>query len=1358
MAQTFTGRKRIRKFFGKIKEVAEMPNLIEVQKASYDQFLQIEEPKGGRDDDGLQAVFKSVFPISDFAGASMLEFVRYEFEPPKYDVDECRQRGMTFAAPLKVTLRLIVFDIDPDTGAKSVKDIKEQDVYTGDIPLMTMNGTFIVNGTERVIVSQMHRSPGVFFDHDKGKTHSSGKLLFAARIIPYRGSWLDIEFDAKDIVFARIDRRRKIPVTSLLYALGLDAEEILGTFYETIQFERAKDGWRVPFDPKRMKGFKAVVDLVDADTGEVVLEAGKKLTVRAARQLVEKGLKALKISDEEMIGQYIAEDLVDVQTGEIHAEAGEEITEKTLKMLEEAGYNDVPILDIDHVNTGAYIRNTLAADKNTTREEALFDIYRVMRPGEPPTIDSAQAMFHSLFFDPERYDLSAVGRVKMNMRLDLDCPDTVRVLRRDDILAVIRTLVELRDGKGEIDDIDHLGNRRVRSVGELMENQYRVGLLRMERAIKERMSSVDVDTVMPQDLINAKPVAAAVREFFGSSQLSQFMDQTNPLSEITHKRRLSALGPGGLTRERAGFEVRDVHPTHYGRICPIETPEGPNIGLINSLATFARVNKYGFIEAPYRRVVDTKVTDEVVYLSAMEEGKYYVAQANVPLDAEGRFEEDLVMCRHAGDVMLVSPDRVDFMDVSPKQLVSVAAALIPFLENDDANRALMGSNMQRQAVPLVRSDAPLVGTGMEAVVARDSGAAIAARRTGVVDQVDATRIVIRATEETDPSKSGVDIYRLMKFQRSNQSTCINQRPLVRVGEQVRKGDIIADGPSTDLGDLALGRNVLVAFMPWNGYNYEDSILLSENIVKDDVFTSIHLEEFECMARDTKLGPEEITRDIPNVSEEALKNLDEAGIVYIGAEVNAGDILVGKITPKGESPMTPEEKLLRAIFGEKAADVRDTSLRLPPGTKGTIVEVRVFNRHGVDKDERALAIEREEIERLAKDRDDEQAILDRNVYGRLAETLIGKIAIAGPKGFKKDSDVTREVLDGYPRSQWWLFAVADDAVMGELEAMRAQYDESKKRLEQRFLDKVEKLQRGDELPPGVMKMVKVFVAVKRKIQPGDKMAGRHGNKGVVSRIVPVEDMPFLEDGTNVDIVLNPLGVPSRMNVGQILETHLGWACAGLGKQVAAAVDSYYATQDIKPLRERLETIYGVEEIGPLPDDNLPELAENVRRGVPMATPVFDGAHEDDIETQLELAGLDRSAQSTLYDGRTGEPFDRKVTVGYIYMLKLHHLVDDKIHARSIGPYSLVTQQPLGGKAQFGGQRFGEMEVWALEAYGAAYTLQEMLTVKSDDVAGRTKVYEAIVRGEDTFESGIPESFNVLVKEMRSLGLNVDLENG
>jgi DNA-directed RNA polymerase subunit beta len=1358
MAQTFTGRKRVRKFFGKIKEVAEMPNLIEVQKASYDQFLMVKDPPGGRSDEGLQAVFKSVFPIRDFSNTSQLDFVAYEFDPPKYDVDECRQRGMTFAAPLKVKLRLIVFDVDEETGARSVKDIKEQDVYMGDIPLMTNNGTFIVNGTERVIVSQMHRSPGVFFDHDKGKTHSSGKLLFAARIIPYRGSWLDIEFDAKDIVHARIDRRRKIPVTSLLFALGLDGETILNTFYKQIPYKRQKDGWRVPFDGNRLKGYKAVNDVVDADTGKVVVEAGQKITVRQARQLTEKGLKALRMSDEELIGHYIAEDLVNVKTGEIHAEAGEEITEKTLKLLNEQGYKEIPILDIDHVNVGAYIRNTLAIDKNMSREEALFDIYRVMRPGEPPTLDTAQAMFQSLFFDAERYDLSAVGRVKMNMRLDLDAPDTMRVLRKEDILAVIRTLLDLRDGKGEIDDIDHLGNRRVRSVGELMENQYRIGLLRMERAIKERMSSVDIDTVMPQDLINAKPAAAAVREFFGSSQLSQFMDQTNPLSEITHKRRLSALGPGGLTRERAGFEVRDVHPTHYGRICPIETPEGPNIGLINSLATYARVNKYGFVETPYRKVKDGRVTDEVVYLSAMEEGRYTVAQANAPIDPKGRFTEELIVCRHAGDVLQLSPDKVDYMDVSPKQLVSVAAALIPFLENDDANRALMGSNMQRQAVPLVRAEAPFVGTGMEGVVARDSGAAIAARRTGTVDQVDATRIVIRATGENDPTKPGVDIYRLMKFQRSNQNTCINQRPLVKVGDQVKKGDIIADGPSTELGELALGRNVLVAFMPWNGYNFEDSILLSERIVKDDVFTSIHIEEFEVMARDTKLGPEEITRDIPNVSEEALKNLDEAGIVYIGAEVRAGDILCGKITPKGESPMTPEEKLLRAIFGEKASDVRDTSLRVPPGVQGTVVEVRVFNRHGVDKDERALAIEREEIERLAKDRDDEQAILDRNVYGRLAELLEGRQGIAGPKGFKKDSKITRAVLEEYPRAQWWQFASPNDKLMAEIEAIRKQYDESKKGLEQRFLDKVEKLQRGDELPPGVMKMVKVFVAVKRKIQPGDKMAGRHGNKGVVSKIVPVEDMPFLDDGTHVDIVLNPLGVPSRMNVGQILETHLGWACAGLGLKIGQAVEAYNAKGDVRPLKDMLKKVYGDDDdIKAMNEDNIVELGTNLKHGVPIATPVFDGAKEHDIESMLDLAGLDHSGQVTVFDGRTGEQFDRKVTVGYIYMLKLHHLVDDKIHARSIGPYSLVTQQPLGGKAQFGGQRFGEMEVWALEAYGAAYTLQEMLTVKSDDVAGRTKVYEAIVRGDDTFEAGIPESFNVLVKEMRSLGLNVDLHN-
>ncbi len=1362
MAQTlsFNGRRRVRKFFGKIPEVAEMPNLIEVQKASYDQFLMVDEPEGGRLDEGLQAVFKSVFPISDFSGAAMLEFVKYEFEAPKFDVDECRQRDLTYAAPLKVTLRLIVFDVDADTGAKSIKDIKEQDVYMGDMPLMTDNGTFIVNGTERVIVSQMHRSPGVFFDHDKGKSHSSGKFLFAARVIPYRGSWLDIEFDAKDIVHARIDRRRKLPVSSLLMALGMDGEEILSTFYNKFSYARDGKHWRIPYSAERYKGFKAVADMIDADTGEVVVEAGKKLTVRTSKQLADKGLKAIRATEEDLLGTYLAEDIVNYQTGEIYLEAGDEIDEKKYKILTELGLDEISVLDIDHVNIGPYIRNTLTADKNESRQDALFDIYRVMRPGEPPTMDTAEAMFNSLFFDMERYDLSAVGRVKMNMRLDLDCPDTHRVLRKDDIIAVVKTLVELRDGKGEIDDIDNLGNRRVRSVGELMENQYRVGLLRMERAIKERMSSIEIDTVMPQDLINAKPAAAAVREFFGSSQLSQFMDQTNPLSEITHKRRLSALGPGGLTRERAGFEVRDVHPTHYGRICPIETPEGPNIGLINSLATFARVNKYGFIESPYRKIVDGKLTTDVVYLSAMEESKHHVAQANAELDKEGRFVDEFVICRYAGDVIMAPRENVDLMDVSPKQMVSVAAALIPFLENDDANRALMGSNMQRQAVPLVRAEAPFVGTGMEPIVARDSGAAIAARRTGIVDQVDATRIVLRATEDLDPGKSGVDIYRLMKFQRSNQSTCINQRPLVRVGDRIEKGDIIADGPSTDLGDLALGRNVLVAFMPWNGYNYEDSILLSERIVRDDVFTSIHIEEFEVMARDTKLGPEEITRDIPNVSEEALKNLDEAGIVYIGAEVLPGDILVGKITPKGESPMTPEEKLLRAIFGEKASDVRDTSMRMPPGTYGTVVEVRVFNRHGVEKDERAMAIEREEIERLAKDRDDEQAILDRNVYSRLVGMLDGREAVSGPKSFKKGGKLSPEVMAEYPRSQWWQFATDDEKLQGEIEALRGQYDDSKKRLEQRFMDKVEKVQRGDEMPPGVMKMVKVFVAVKRKIQPGDKMAGRHGNKGVVSKIVPVEDMPFLENGEHVDIVLNPLGVPSRMNVGQILETHLGWACAGMGLKIGEMIDAYKKNADIKPLRATLESVFPDndrnEPVRRYDDASVLRLAEQTRRGVSIATPVFDGAKELDVDIMLEKAGLSKTGQVTLFDGRTGEEFDRKVTVGYIYMLKLHHLVDDKIHARSIGPYSLVTQQPLGGKAQFGGQRFGEMEVWALEAYGAAYTLQEMLTVKSDDVAGRTKVYEAIVRGDDTFEAGIPESFNVLVKEMRSLGLNVELE--
>ena len=1359
MTLSFTGRKRLRKNFGKIQEIAQMPNLIEVQRTSYDQFLQLWKGDG-RKDEGLEAVFRQVFPIKDFSESSLLEYVDYHFEDPKYDVEECQQRSMTYAAPLKVTLRLIVFDVDQETGAKSVKDIKEQDVYMGDVPFMTENGTFVINGTERVIVSQMHRSPGVFFDHDKGKTHSSGKLLFAARVIPYRGSWLDFEFDAKDIVHVRIDRRRKLPATALLYALGLTQEEILDYFYSKISFKHNKDGsWTTPLEPSWMRNAKSTSDWKNAKNGEVVLEAGSKITVRTLRKLGEDGVKNIAFSADEVIGRYSALDMVNPETGEIYIEAGDELTADNLATVLEAGFHDVEVLNIDSINVGPYIRNTLNVDKNHSREQALIDIYRVMRPGEPPTLDTAETLFGQLFFDSERYDLSAVGRVKMNMRMGLDAPDTMRVLRKDDILAILKALVELRDGRGEIDDIDNLGNRRVRSVGELMENQFRVGLLRMERAIKERMSAVDIDTVMPHDLINAKPVAAAVREFFGSSQLSQFMDQQNPLSELTHKRRMSALGPGGLTRERAGFEVRDVHPTHYGRICPIETPEGPNIGLINSLATFARVNKYGFIESPYRKVINKHLTDEVVYLSAMEEAKFTIAQANATVDSRMRLSDELVSCRKGGNFVMTTPDQVNFIDVSPKQLVSVAAALVPFLENDDANRALMGSNMQRQAVPLLRPEAPLVGTGMEEVVARDSGSAITARRAGIVDQVDATRIVIRATEEPDPTKPGIDIYRLRKFQRSNASTCITQKPLVKVGDLLAKGDIICDGPSTQLGELALGKNALVAFMPWNGYNFEDSILISERIVRDDVFTSIHIEEFETMARDTKLGPEEITRDIPNVGEENLKNLDEAGIVYIGADVVAGDILVGKVTPKGETPMTPEEKLLRAIFGEKAADVRDTSLRVPPGVTGTIVEVRVFNRHGVDKDQRAMSIERAEEERLAEDRDDELSILERNIFSRLEEILLNKTAASGPKGMAADTKITQSVLEAIAKHQWWQIGLRNEKAMAEIEGLRQQYDESKSRLDKRFADKVEKLRRGDELAPGVMKMVRVFVAVKRKLQPGDKMAGGHGNKGVISRIVPIEDMPHLEDGTPVDVVLNPLGVPSRMNVGQILETHLGWACSGLGRQIGDMLDKVKRDGKHEPLRRHLKSVYGNDErLGEIDEAGLVELADNLRFGVPIATPVFDGAKEADIVEMLDQAGLTSSGQMTLYDGRTGEAFTRAVTVGYIYMLKLNHLVDDKIHARSIGPYSLVTQQPLGGKAQFGGQRFGEMEVWALEAYGAAYTLQEILTVKSDDVAGRTKVYEAIVRGEDTFEAGIPESFNVLVKEMRSLGLNVELVNG
>jgi DNA-directed RNA polymerase subunit beta len=1379
---TLDSRKRVRRTFGQLEEVTPMPNLIDVQRSSYDTFLQMDVAAHERAGLGLQETFKSVFPIEDFAGRSILEFVSYDLETPKYDVEECQQRGLTYASPLRVTLRLVVWEENEDTGSRSIRDIKEQDVYMGDMPLMTSNGTFIVNGTERVIVSQMHRSPGVFFDHDRGKTHASGKLLFAARVIPYRGSWLDFEFDAKDILNVRIDRKRKLPATTFMMALpddeslayldgcaesgdavdpgkivGMSREEILGHFYKSVTYRRQGDGWAYDFDVESLKGSKLIRDLVDAKTKKVIASAGAKMTPRSLKKLAEAGVKAVLVGDSDLLGRFAAEDVVNMTTGEVFAEAGDEITEDLLAKFEANGTKEISILFIDNVNYGPHLRNTLAADRNTCREEALVDIYRVMRPGEPPTLESSHGLFQSLFFNSDRYDLSSVGRVKMNSRLEMETDDNLRVLRKQDVMAILKVLVSLKDGQGDIDDIDHLGNRRVRSVGELMENQYRIGLLRMERAIRERMGSVEIDTVMPADLINAKPAAAAVREFFGSSQLSQFMDQTNPLSEITHKRRVSALGPGGLTRERAGFEVRDVHPTHYGRICPIETPEGPNIGLINSLATFAKINRYGFIETPYRKVVDGKVTAEVRYISAMEEGRYTIAQANAELDSDNKFVGELIPVRRSGDIGLARPTDIELMDVSPKQLVSVAAALIPFLENDDANRALMGSNMQRQAVPLLRAEAPIVGTGMEARVARDSGVTIVARRAGVIDQVDATRVVVRASEDTEGNDSPVDIYSLLKFQRSNQNTTVNQRPLVKVGDTVRRGDIIADGPSTEDGELALGRNVLVAFMPWNGYNFEDSILISERIVKDDVFSSIHIEEFEVMARDTKLGQEEITRDIPNIGEEALRNLDEAGMVYIGAEVKPGDIMVGKVTPKGESPMTPEEKLLRAIFGEKASDVRDSSLRVPPGVSGTIVDVRIFSRRGIEKDERARAIERAEIEKFAKDRDDEKKILERGYYGRLKEYLIGQTVSSNIKSVKNGESITADMLDDLSRNDLRLITIEDDKIQKNIEKLSKHFDGVIKSLEDRFNDKVDKLQRGDELLPGVMKMVKVFIAVKRKLQSGDKMAGRHGNKGVISKIIPMEDMPYLEDGTPVDVVLNPLGVPSRMNVGQILETHLGWAAAGLGNKISKMIGN---GNDNKNLKTFLSQIYSEQQfetqLSSLSNSDLIQQAKNLCRGVPMATPVFDGASEKGVTEMLKLADLDETGQVWLTDGRTGEVFDRKVTVGYIYMLKLHHLVDDKIHARSIGPYSLVTQQPLGGKAQFGGQRFGEMEVWALEAYGAAYTLQEMLTVKSDDVSGRTKVYESIIRGDDDFEAGIPESFNVLIKELKSLGLNVNMD--
>jgi DNA-directed RNA polymerase subunit beta len=1363
MVSSYAARQPLRNNFSQNEAVVAMPNLIALQRESYmKHFLHLDTDPGEKLSlSGIDAAFSGVFPVSNFAGTAEMHFVSSRLERPKYDEEECKQRGITYAAPLKVLLRLIVWDVDEETGAREIKDIKEQDVYFTDVPLMTDNGVFIINGTERVVVCQVHRSPGVFYDHDKGRSHSSGKYLYSARVIPYRGSWLDLEFDAKDLIYFRIDRKRKLYVTSLLRALGMSTNDILHTFYDKLVFKRTKAGWSIPFNPERYKGVKLIVDLIDAASGNVMVAAGTKITPRLAKKLLADGLKDLLISPEEFAGQFIAVDLINERTGEVYFEAGDELTVNTASKMDEIGISEFPVLSIDYINVGPYIRNTLFADKNTTQEEALMDVYRVMRPGEPPTFDAAMALFKGLFFDLERYDLSPVGRVKLNARLDLKIDESTRVLTKEDIVQMVRLLVRLKDGQGSVDDIDHLGNRRVRAVGELMENQFRVGLLRMARALIERMGVVEVDTAMPHDLVNGKLLFSVIREFFGSSQLSQFMDQTNPLSEVTHKRRLSALGPGGLTRDRAGFEVRDVHPSHYGRICPIETPEGPNIGLISSLASYARVNQHGFIESPYRRVRDGKITNEVDYLSAIEEGKYTIAQANSAVDIEGKFTADLISCRRNGDFVMSVPDSIQYMDVSPTQLVSVAASLIPFLENDDANRALMGSNMQRQAVPLIKNDLPLVGTGVEAVVARDSGAVVVAKRGGIVDQVDGTRIVVRSEQDGDKAP-GVDIYNLRKFKRSNHNTCINQRPLVHVGDVVKRGDIIADGPSTDMGELALGRNVLVAFMPWNGYNYEDSILISERIVKDDVFTSIHIEEFEVVARDTRLGPEEITRDIPNVSEEHLRHLDEIGIVHVGAQVAAGDILVGKVTPKSESPMTPEEKLLRAIFGEKASDVRDSSLRLPPGISGTVVEVRIYSRRGVDKDERARAIERQEIDRLTKDRDDELSIIENFSYNRLKELLNGKEATLGPKNFKVGTTIAAEVFKQYSRGQWWQFAVSDQLVMQEIVQLKRELDAATEESNQRFATKVEKVQSGDDLPQGALKIVKVFVAMKHKLQPGDKMAGRHGNKGVISKIVPAEDMPYLEDGRHVDIVLSPLGVPSRMNVGQILETHLGWASANLGRQISSVLDQYYASKASigeveKIVLDSYEDKRAIDRIKLMSSDDLLTFADQLRVGVPFATPVFDGAREEDIVRMLEKAGMNASGQVKLLDGRTGEYFDRRITVGYIYMLKLHHLVDDKIHARSIGPYSLVTQQPLGGKSHFGGQRFGEMECWALQAYGASYTLQEMLTVKSDDVAGRIKIYESIVRGDQNFESGIPESFHVMIKELRSLCLNVELEN-
>ena len=1359
MQLSFTEKKNIRKSFGKLKESLSIPNLIEVQKNSYKELTEFKQDVEQHLVKGFDRVFKSIFPIEDLNDKATLEYVSYKLEKPKFDVEECIARGLTYSAALKCTLRLVVYEIDQENNTKDILSAKEQEVYMGEVPMMTNSGTFITNGVQRVVVNQMHRSPGVFFDHDKGKSHASGKLLFNCRVIPNRGSWLDFEFDVKDFLYFRIDRKKKILVSTLLQALGYNKNDIVNQFYnsEIYSYDNKINKWKTKFDPENYKVKNITEEIIDAKSNKVVVKQGEKITFLNAKKLSNDGLKEIYVNTVSIYGKFLHKDIT---VGEDTFKIGTELNETILNKIIENNIKTIEISKTNPITKGPYLLQTIFNDKNETKNEAITEIYKVLRPGEPPTIEIAAQIFNNLFFSSDRYDLSDVGRVKMNSRLDLNCSDKITILRNDDIFAIIQKMLDLRDGKDEVDDIDHLGNRRVRSVGELVENQARIGVYRMERAIKEKMTTLDVESAMPQDLINAKPLTISLKDFFATSQLSQFMDQTNPLSEITHKRRVSALGPGGLTRERAGFEVRDVHPTHYGRICPIETPEGPNIGLINSLSTYAKINKYGFIESPYKRVKDGIVQDNVEYLSAMEETKFTIAQANTKIDKNGKIIEELVSCRQNLNFLLAKPDTIDYIDVSPKQLVSVAASLIPFLENDDANRALMGSNMMRQAVPLLKPEAPLVGTGIESDVALDSGVTIVAKRSGIVDKIDGKRIVIKASDDKDYSKSGVDIYNLQKFKRSNQNTCINQKPLVRVGDKVKPGDIIADGPSTKIGELALGKNVTVAFMPWQGYNFEDSILISERCVTDDVFTSIHIEEYEVMARDTKLGEEDITRDIPNVNEEALKNLDESGIVYIGAEVKPGDILVGKVTPKGDSASGAEEKLLRSIFGEKAIDVTDTSLRMSRGSSGTVVDVRVFNRHGIEKDERSITIERAEIEQVQQDKIVEEEILERSIKQRAAQILSGETLSKKIKDVEAGSKLDFETINKISINDLFKLTISNPKNENAFLQLKDQYNKAKQDITERFEDKVLKIRSGDDLLPSVMKMVKVFVAIKRRLRPGDKMSGRHGNKGVVSKIVPVEDMPYRENGKPVDIVLNPLGVPSRMNVGQILETHLGWSCTELGEKLNQLVnENQKKIEKTEKIKSFLKNVYGKEiydeNIEKLNMSEFEDLCSNIRYGVPIATPVFDGAKEKDVTKMLELADLPNSGQTTLWDGRTGEKFDRPVTVGTIYMLKLHHLVEDKIHARSTGPYSLVTQQPLGGKAQLGGQRFGEMEVWALEAYGASYTLQEILTVKSDDVAGRVKVYETIVKGEENFESGIPESFNVLVKEIKSLALNVEL---